>query len=110
MYWTKGHDTLLCREVLALEPYKHKKGSNEAGKIWTDIAQSLKKCHQLKFKQNLSQRAVRERFSLLQTSRYKEKEREETQASGISPEQDGCSLGRDHGERKSRRGEQRRCQ
>ena len=87
MYWTKAHDTLLCREVLALEPYKHKKGSNEAGKIWTDIAQSLKNCQQLKFKQNLSQRAVRERFSLLQT-RYKEKEREETQASGISPEQD----------------------
>ncbi|CAH3132132.1 unnamed protein product, partial [Pocillopora meandrina] len=70
---TKAHDTLLCREVLALEPYKHKKGSNEAGKIWTDIAQSLKNCQQLKFKQNLSQRA---------------KEREETRASGISPEQD----------------------
>ena len=87
MYWTKAHDTLLCREVLALEPYKHKKGSNEAGKIWTDIAQSLKNCQQLKFKQNLSQRAVRERFSLLQT-RYKEKEREETRASGISPEPD----------------------
>lgn len=87
MYWTKAHDTLLCREVLALEPYKHKKGSNEAGKIWTDIAQSLKNCQQLKLKQNLSQRAVRERFSLLQT-RYKEKEREETRASGISPEQD----------------------
>ncbi|XP_044166330.1 uncharacterized protein LOC122950339 [Acropora millepora] len=87
MYWTKAHDTLLCREILALEPYKHKKGSNEAGKIWTDIAQSLKNCQQLKFKQNLSQRAVRERFSLLQT-RYKENEREETRASGISPEQD----------------------
>ena len=66
-----------------------KKGSNVGEKIWTDIAQSLKNCQQLKFKQNLqiSQRAVRERFSLLQT-RYKEKEREETQASGISPEQD----------------------
>ena len=87
MYWTKAHDTLLCREVLALEPYKYKKGSNEAGKIWTDMAQSLKNCQQLKFKQNLSQRAVRERFSLLQ-ARYKEKEREEIHASGISAEQD----------------------
>jgi len=91
MYWTKAHDTLLCREVLALEPYKHKKGSNEAGKIWTDIAQSLKNCQQLKFKQNLSQRAVRERFSLLQT-RYKEKEKEEISASGISPEQDELNV------------------
>ncbi|CAH3157413.1 unnamed protein product [Pocillopora meandrina] len=69
MYWTKAHDTLLCREVLALEPYKHKKGSNEAGKIWTDIAHSQGE------------------IFLLQT-RYKEKEREETRASGISPEQD----------------------
>ena len=25
MYWTKAHDTLLCREVLALEPYNYKK-------------------------------------------------------------------------------------
>ena len=88
MHWTKAHDILLCREVLALEPYKHNlKSSNEAGKIWTDIAQSPKNCQQLKFKQNLSQRAVRERFSLLQ-ARYKEKEREEIRASGISPEQD----------------------
>ena len=87
MHWTKACDTLLCREVLALEPYKHKKGSNEAGKIWSDIARSLKYCQQLKFKQNLSQSAVRERFSLLQ-ARYKEKEREEIRASGISPEQD----------------------
>jgi len=74
MYWTKAHDTLLCREVLALEPYKHKKGSNEAGKIWTDIAQSLKNCQQLKFKQNLSQRAGREfPFFRLGTKRKKGK-------------------------------------
>ena len=91
MYWTKAHDTLLCREVLALEPYKHKKGSNEAGKIWTDIAQSLKNCQHLKFKKNLSQRAVRERFSLLQ-ARYKENEKEEIRASGISPEQDELNV------------------
>lgn len=86
-HWTKAHDTQLCREVLALEPYKYKNGSNEAGKIWTDIAQSLKNCQQLKFKQNRSQRAVRERFSLLQ-AKQKEKESEEIRASEISPEQD----------------------
>ena len=38
MHWTRAHDTLLSREVLALEPYRQKKGSNEAGKIWTDLA------------------------------------------------------------------------
>ena len=86
MQWTKNH-VLLCREVLALEPYKPKKGSCEAGKIWSDIAQSLKSCQQIEFKKNLKQRAVRERFALLQT-KYKDKENEEIRASGISPEQD----------------------
>lgn len=87
MQWTKNHDVLLCREVLALEPYKPKKGSCEAGKIWSDTAQSLKSCQQIEFKKNLKQRAVRERFALLQT-KYKDKENEEIRASGISPEQD----------------------
>ena len=40
MHWTKAHDTLLRKGVLALEPYKHKKGSNEAGEIWTDSSVS----------------------------------------------------------------------
>ncbi|XP_067042243.1 golgin subfamily A member 6-like protein 6 isoform X1 [Acropora muricata] len=87
MQWTKAQDVLLCRQVLALEPYKHKKGSNEAGKIWTDIAQSLKECEHMNFKENLSQRAVRERVALLQC-KFKEKEKQEIRASGISPEQD----------------------
>ena len=47
----------------------------------------MKTSQQIIFKQNLSQRAVRERFALLQ-AKYKEKEREELGASGISPEQD----------------------
>ena len=49
-----------------------KKGSNEAGKIWTDIAQSLQECEHMNFKENLSQRAVRERVALLQC-KFKEK-------------------------------------
>ena len=35
-----------------------KKGSNEAGKIWTDIAQSLKECEHMNFKEDLSQRVA----------------------------------------------------
>ena len=34
MQWTREHDILLCREVLALEVYKHTKGTNEAGRLW----------------------------------------------------------------------------
>ena len=76
MTWCKNKDILLCKEVLALQPYKHKKGSHEAGKIWTSIANSLKACKQLEFKKNLSQRGLRERFALIRT-RFQDKEREE---------------------------------
>ncbi|KAK2555823.1 hypothetical protein P5673_022452 [Acropora cervicornis] len=44
MQGTKAQVVLLCRQVLALEPYSCtsiKKGSNEAGKIWTDITQRI---------------------------------------------------------------------
>ena len=87
MQWSKQHDILLAREVLAMEACNYKKGSNEIGKKWTDIAASLKTNQEINYKPNLSQRGVRERFALLQT-RFKEKEKEEQKASGISPEQD----------------------
>ena len=88
MQWTREHDILLCRDVLALEVYKHKKGTNEAGRLWDEIAKNLRGCQTVRFKSNLSQRAVRERFSLIQ-GRFKENEKTELAASGISvPEQD----------------------
>ena len=50
MEWTEVHDTLLCHEVLLEEPYKYKKGSNEKGKKWTEIAEALNKSEEVKFK------------------------------------------------------------
>ena len=92
MQWTREHDILLCREVLALELYKHKKGTNEAGRLWDEIAKNLGGCQTVRFKSNLSQRAVRERFNLIQ-GRFKENEKTELAASGISvPEQDELDL------------------
>ena len=74
MQWTREHDILLCREVLALEIYKYKKGTNEAGRLWDEIAKNLGGCQTVRFKSNLSQRAVRERFNLIQ-GRFKENEK-----------------------------------
>lgn len=92
MQWTREHDILLCREVLALEIYKYKKGTNEAGRLWDEIAKNLGGCQTVRFKSNLSQRAVRERFNLIQ-GRFKENEKTELAASGISvPEQDELDL------------------
>ena len=92
MQWTREHDILLCREVLALEVYKHNKGTNKAGRLWDEIAKNLGGCRTVRFKSNLSQRAVRERFNLIQ-GRFKENEKTELAASGISePEQDELDL------------------
>ena len=74
MQLTREHDILLCREVLALEIYKHKKGTNGAGRLWDEIAKNLGGCQTVRFKSNLSQRAARERFNLIQ-SRIKENEK-----------------------------------
>lgn len=41
MEWTTTHDVLLYREVLVVEFYRHKKGSNERGRAWTKIAEKL---------------------------------------------------------------------
>ena len=60
MEWTTTHDVLLCREILVQEFYKFKKGSNERGRIWTQISQNLNSVAAVKFKVN--QRAARERF------------------------------------------------
>ena len=80
MEWTEIHDTLLCREVLLEEPYKYKKGSNERGKKWTEIAEALNKGEEVKFK--VTQRGVRERIERLQKKHLEKKKAES--ASGIA--------------------------
>lgn len=80
MEWTEIHDALLCRDVLLEEPYKYKKGSNEKGKKWIEIAKDLNKSEEVKFK--VTQRGVRERMERLQ-KKYMEKQKEEESASGI---------------------------
>lgn len=61
--WTTTHVVLLCRDILVEAFYKLKKGSNERGRIWTQISQNLNSVAVVKFK--VYQRAVRERFDLL---------------------------------------------
>lgn len=84
MEWTMKHDILLCREILVCEPYNHRKGSNERGKTWTQISDTLNSLKEIRFK--VSQRGVRERFER-QQKRFKDKMRDEERATGISPEE-----------------------
>lgn len=57
---------------------KYKKGSNEKGKKWTEIAEALNKSEEDKFK--VTQRAVRERME----KKHLERKKEEESTSGIA--------------------------
>ena len=74
----------LCGEVLHDEPYQRKKGSNQRGEAWTQIAKRLSGSDELVFR--VDQRGVRERMERLKTN-YKAKMREEESASGITVEE-----------------------
>ena len=80
MEWTDDHDHSLCQEILALEPFKAKKGSIARGQIWEKIASNLNSLKIPTFKVN--KRSVRERYTLL-IEKLKKKLQEEKKASGI---------------------------
>ena len=41
MRWTNEHDIMFLREVLVHQPWKHWYGSQERGKLWEKVAESL---------------------------------------------------------------------
>lgn len=83
MIWTDEKDTILGRELLLADPFQFKEKTRERGQGWQAIADKLNNITETSF--SVSARAVRERFTLLQ-SRWKKKERMELNGSGISPE------------------------
>ena len=87
MQWTKEHDDLLVKEVLALDPYSSPKGSTERSNVWDSIAGHLNACSYVKFA--VSGRSVKDRLQLVLIRNYKRKMSEEIRASGI--EVDGLS-------------------
>ena len=87
MQWTKEHDDLLVKEVLALDPYSSPKGSTERSNVWDSIAGHLNACSYVKFA--VSGRSVKDRLQLVLIRNYKRKMSGEIRASGI--EVDGLS-------------------
>jgi hypothetical protein len=81
MFWTEEHNLMLCREILAVDPFTvTKKGTVQRGAKWKEIVDNLMKIEISKFK--VDTRAVRDRYTLL-SQKLKRKLREEEQASGI---------------------------
>ena len=85
MYWTKDHDLLLIREVLAVDPYSQPKGSRERAKLWEEIAMSLNSVSAPQF--SVTVRSVRDRVNLVLIKKHKKKVAEENKASGIAPDE-----------------------
>ena len=84
MYWTEEHDRLMCREILAVDPFTGtKKGTVQRGAKWKIIADHLLEILEPKFK--VDSRAVRDRYQLL-AQKLRKKLKSEEKASGIDTE------------------------
>jgi len=70
----------LCQEILALDPFKAKKGSIARGQIWDQIASNLNSLEIPRCK--VTKRSLRERYTLL-IEKLKKKIKDEEKASGI---------------------------
>ena len=82
MFWTERHDTILCREILIHNPFHNKKSSIQRGQVWKNIAERLVTVKEVRFKADLDQRAVRDRYNLL-ANKLRRKLKDEEKASGI---------------------------
>ena len=81
MEWTEQKDVMLAREILLGEPFKCRAGSKERGSAWSQIANNLNTHPGF----TVSQRAVRDRFGILE-KKAKKRKREIENGTGISPE------------------------
>ena len=80
MFWTEEHDKLLCREILAVDPFTGtKKGTPQRGAKWSEVADNLSHIANPSFRVD----ARGERYKLL-SEKLRKKVREEQKLSGIS--------------------------
>lgn len=83
MEWTAAHDVLLCREMLAINPFKAKRKTIQRTKLWETIVHHLEQIEEPSFK--VTVRSIRDRYTLLAT-KFRKRMTSEQKASGISPE------------------------
>ena len=80
---------MLAREILLFEPFQHRvQGSKDRGSVWSQIATNLNTHPGF----TVSQRAVRDRYSILEKKAKKREIENETNETGISPEDSELNL------------------
>ncbi|CAH3142331.1 unnamed protein product, partial [Porites lobata] len=83
MFWTHDHEAILCREVVNVNPYTTKKGTQRSS-MWEKIADTLNKCTVLKFRAD--KRSVGDHVGIL-VYKHKKKLLAEEKATGITPDE-----------------------
>lgn len=84
MTWSDEHCVMLCREILAVNPFTgSKKGSLQRGAKWKLIADNLLAIEKPKFK--VDARAVREKYASL-SGKLRDKLKAEERETGTNPE------------------------
>ena len=83
MEWTAAHDVPLCREMLAINPFKAKRKTIQRTKLWETIVHHLEQIEEPSFK--VSVRSIRDRYTLL-AKKFRKRMANEQKESGTSPE------------------------
>ena len=78
---------MLAREILFCEPFQYRVGSKQRGSVWSQIATTLNTHPGF----TVSQRAVRDRYSILE-KKAKKRKREIENGTGTSPEDSELDL------------------
>ena len=84
---SEEHDNNFLKEILLFEPFTNKHASEERGKCWERIAESLNSLCDDELFYKVNQRSIRDRCNYLE-KRFKEKVRTEERATGICPEEE----------------------
>jgi len=87
MEWTEQKDVMLAREILLCEPFRYRVGSKERGLVWSQIAVNRNTHPGF----TVPQRAVRDRYSILE-KKAKKRKCEIENGTGISPEDSELDL------------------
>ena len=87
MEWTEQKHVMVAQEILLCEPFKYRAGSRERGSVWSQIVTNLNTHPGF----TASQRAVRDRFSILEI-KAKKRKREIENGTGTSPEDSELDL------------------
>ena len=82
MNWTEGHDSVFCREVIFVNPFRAKKKSVQRSASWQKVADTLNSITDPVF--YVDKRSVRDHIGVL-VQRFKRKEAKELKESGTNP-------------------------